>query len=745
MVETIIDLTERFASIALTGTGGVGKTSIILAVLDDCRIKQRFGDNRSFIRCDRLTASHTHLLRKLSEVIGAGVENPEDLSPLRRYLSSKEMIVVLDNAESILGLLETSAQEIHSIVDELSQFSNICLIITSRISNTLPAHCEIIEIPTLSMEAGHETFYRIYRFGEPSDAINEILRELDFHPLSITLFATVAQQNRWNTRRLTTEWENQRTGVLRTRNLGSLAATVGLSLTSPMFQELGPDAQEVLEVVAFFPQGVKEDNIDGLFPTIPDGPTMFDTFCNLSLTHRSDGSITMLAPLRDYLRPKAPMASPLLRTAKEHYFRRLSVVLAPNEPGFHESQWIMSEDVNVEHLLDVFTSIDADSEDVWNACYHFMDHLFWHKPRLVIVGSKVEALPDSHPSKPYCLKFLSRLFLGVGKWAEQKRVLVHSLGLWRERGNVYWVGSTLSELSDANRKMGLCEEGIQQATEASEIFAWLGDPGRQAASLINLALLLHQDHQLDAAEEAASRAADLSENCNQYVLCHGHNILGNIHRSKGNAEKAIHHFEASLRTASLLNFRDQLFEVHVSLATLYLREDKFDDALIHVEHAKSHAGNKILLLGRAFTISACALFGKNRLKEAKSETLRALAVFEKLGIANLVVLNRGMLEEIEEKIQELDDNGKSSKWRPSSHLFTPLIRTQAPNPDEDFLFFCGTSCKSKNRRSLILSLKDHCYPIPSLPFHCDNIYYPSSCSCCLARRSSVRRVTSACL
>ena len=646
LVETIVDLTERFTSIALTGTGGIGKTSIVLTALDDSRIKQRFGDNRSFIRCDRLTASHTHLLRKLSEVTGAGAENPEDLSPLRRHLSSKEMIIVLDNAESILGLAETNAREIYTIVDELSQFSNICLVITSRVSNTLPPHCEIIEIPTLSVEAGQETFYRIHRLGERSDKINDILKELDFHPLSITLLATVAQQNRWNTERLTTDWERQRTGVLRARNLGSLAATVELSLASSMFQELGPNGREVLGVIAFFPQGINGANVGRLFPTISDGPGTFDIFCNLSLTYRGNGFITMLAPLRDYLRPKDPMTSPLLLAAREYYFRRLSVELGPGEPGFDESRWITSEDVNVEHLLDAFTSIDTDSEDVWDACGGFMDHLYWHKPRLVILGSKVEALPDSHRCKPRCLFFLSRLFDGVGNWGERKRMLIQCLGIWRERGNDYRVGETLIGLADANRQMDLHKEGIQQAREALDICGRLGKTGKQVHCLIILALLLSDDEQLDAAEEAATRAKDLSEHRYQHRLCQCHHVLGSIHQSKGNVEKAIHHFEASLRIGSVLNSRGELSRTHLALAELYLKEDRFNDARTHIEHAKSHAGDDTLLFGCAFLTGARVLHKENRSEEGKLEALRALAIFEKLGATDFVEETRQVLEEM---------------------------------------------------------------------------------------------------
>ena len=149
--------------------------------------------------------------------------------------------------------------------------------------------------------------------------------------------------------------------------------TIELSLASPMFRDLGPEACEVLGVVAFFLQGVNEENTDWLFPTISDGPRMFDTFFILSLTYRSDGFVTMLAPLREYLRPKDLMSSPLLGTTKECYFSRLPVNLNPTEPGFEESQQIMSEDVNVEHLVDVFTSIDANSENVWRALLDLWD------------------------------------------------------------------------------------------------------------------------------------------------------------------------------------------------------------------------------------------------------------------------------------------------------------------------------------------------------------------------------------
>jgi hypothetical protein len=67
---------------------------------------------------------------------------------------------------------------------------------------------------------------------------------LDFHALSITLLATALHPTTCGIMiRLAQEWDTHRTQVLQTDYNESLAATIELSLASPMFHKLGPNAR----------------------------------------------------------------------------------------------------------------------------------------------------------------------------------------------------------------------------------------------------------------------------------------------------------------------------------------------------------------------------------------------------------------------------------------------------------------------------------------------------------------------
>ena len=444
--------------------------------------------------------------------------------------------------------------------------------------------------------------------------------------------------------------------MLQTHHNNSLAITIELSLASPMFWGLGPDAQELLEVVAFFPQGVNEDNLDWLFPALLNRTDILDNFCILSLTYRSNEFITMLAPLRDYLYPKNPTSSQLLCATRDHYFHRLSVKIDPHKPGSEEAQWIRSEDVNAEHLLDVL----KNPADTWDACSNFMYHLYLHKPRLVILGAKIEGLPDGHPLKPQCLRELSRLFHKLGNRIESKRLLIHTLKLWKERGNDFEVARTLRAISKVNRHLGLKKEGMEQAKEALEVnVERLGNVAGQGNTWRQLGWLLHHDGQLDAAEEATSKAIKLFlDKGDQYEICECHKVLGNIYLSRGETKKAIDHYEIALGIASSFGWHGNLFSAHCSLAELFFSENGFNEAQGHVERAKSHVTDDPYRLGQAMELQARFWCKRRMFEEAKSEALCAIDVYEKIGAMEDVEDCRDLLRRIEKAAsRKLGSNG----------------------------------------------------------------------------------------
>ena len=81
-----------------------------------------------------------------------------------------------------------------------------------------------------------------------------------------------------------------------------------------------------------------------------------------------------------------------------------------------------------------------------------------------------------------------------------------------------------------------------------------------------------------------------------------------------------------------------------------LFRSRSDDAQTHLEHAKSHTVNNAYLLGHATEAQAAIWHQQHRLEEARSEALRAVDLFEKLGAVRDVECCRKILRVIEEEL-----------------------------------------------------------------------------------------------
>ena len=234
---------------------------------------------------------------------------------------------------------------------------------------------------------------------------------------------------------------------------------------------------------------------------------------------------------------------------------------------------------------------------------------------------------------------------------ECKRLLTHALGLWRKRGSDPKVAQVLRLLSDVTQQLGFCKEGIEQVREAIGINERLGDTTMQAMCLIKLTFMLHQDGQLDPAEEAASRAINLiPEKGHEFRLCELHRALGGICRSKGEIEKAISHFKTALEIATPFNWNSILFWNHTSLVALFRDNSRLEDAQAHIERAKLYTINSPYTLAYATWMQAVIWYKQKRLEEARSEALRAVNAFEKLGAVSDVEVCRELFQNIQKKL-----------------------------------------------------------------------------------------------
>jgi hypothetical protein len=309
MTNELLALVERFTSLALFGAGGIGKSALALTLLHHNQVQAKFGRNRYSVRCDDLAGSLEGFVERLSDAIQ--VKRTTTMEQLRPYLeSSPPLVLLLDGVDSILDPLAPEADKICATIEEIGRYQHVCLLTTSRM------HLEIssfhaIEVPTLPEGGARDTFYSLSHM-ERSSAVDNLVTELDFHPLSINLLAGAVREKGWDELALLQAWRDNGTSLLKTPDGPGLASAIESLLLSPSIRNLGVTAREALEAISAFPGGVEERRMESMFPGIPGLAEMIPVLCRFSLVRSQDGFVRMLSPFRLYflecmLQPSLPV------------------------------------------------------------------------------------------------------------------------------------------------------------------------------------------------------------------------------------------------------------------------------------------------------------------------------------------------------------------------------------------------------------------------------------------------------
>ena len=115
------------------------------------------------------------------------------------------------------------------------------------------------------------------------------------------------------------------------------------------------------------------------------------------------------------------------------------------------------------------------------------------------------------------------------------------------------------------------------------------------------------------------------------------------------------------------------------MARLFRNESKFDDANAQVERAKLHAINAPYELGLGMELQARVWRGERRTEDAKSETLRAVDTFTKLGAVKELERCKALLQDIEGEMKELVTSSESPETvLPRAPVNCPLSAQASP-------------------------------------------------------------------
>ncbi|KAH7106644.1 hypothetical protein BKA62DRAFT_687743 [Auriculariales sp. MPI-PUGE-AT-0066] len=381
--------------IAVLGTGGIGKTSLALAILHDYRIVAEYDGHRLFISCEPFVDGKD-LVAALAKICSLPTSN-DMLSVLVKHLSSgPNTLLVLDNIESIwLVKADKSRRQFERILATLAALPGLALIVTSR-GIILPpgvkwSNAATASLDPISLDAARDTYVDVA--GEPRnaaqrDALTKLLQAVDCMPLAVSLLAQLSLR-RNTPSQLLERWKHSRSQMLQTFPTGrdsNVSASISLSINLLLSCSSTREPLQLLAICAHLPDGLRPQILQQLAPQFGDLGLARQQVVDFALVGVGAlDELRMLSPVRHFVLANYAVSDAQYAGLRSIYFR-----IAASSPRVMDENFIrLAENITPEysnltsfmlHLIDN----EEPTQELFDAVEAVSEYSYWAVPSLTL-------------------------------------------------------------------------------------------------------------------------------------------------------------------------------------------------------------------------------------------------------------------------------------------------------------------------------------------------------------------------